>query len=102
MSLPSIDEYVRSVEINLSRLATSPTIREEDLLRVAVQVLTAEKKMEEELAKVKDDKERKELEMRLLKVKEMRDKVIRLYIALLLRGKSRKPLSLFEVRWWPI
>ena len=62
--------------------------------------MAAEARVEAALAKAKSDDERKAAENALTKVKEMRNTVLRLYVAMLLRGKPVKGPSVAEVGAW--
>ena len=82
------------------KIARSPMPDAETLLRLSIQVLIAERKIERELMKAKGE-EKKKLEEMMARIKKVRDRIIRLYTALMLRGKPSRIPTLAEVRRWP-
>ncbi|RLE88852.1 MAG: hypothetical protein DRN04_16855 [Thermoprotei archaeon] len=102
MKAPTLDEFLKLVEANIGKVQVSPVLSKEKLLELTIQVLIVEKRIEEALAKAKTEKEKKQLKEKLLKAKKMRDNVLRLYVASLLRGKPKLPPTISEAKLWLI
>jgi len=100
MDVPTIEEFVKTIEARVAKVALSPTPDTETLLRLSIQVLVAEKKIEEKLEKAVGV-ERKKLEEIMSRTRKIRDRIIRMYIALMLRGESKHPPTIMEVKPWP-
>ena len=83
-------ELARRVEI-LYGLRRQPSMK--DIYELALDILVAEKRLEDSLERTKSDEERKQIEKELKRVKELRDRVVAIYVA--------RRLGLPSARWSP-
>ncbi|RLE57270.1 MAG: hypothetical protein DRJ40_02855 [Thermoprotei archaeon] len=65
----NFEEMAKHIELATNRIAVSPTPRIEDLLKLAVNIMSTERMIEEALSKTTSEEERKKLEEALKKVK---------------------------------
>lgn len=92
-----LDKLITMLERGVMKTAYSTSPEVKDLLRLSMQVLMAERAIEERIRKAKGD-EKKRLKEAMKRVKMIRERLIRLYTAHLL--KRTKSPWLVEVTPW--
>jgi hypothetical protein len=72
------ENLAKKLEVKYHRVGARGAL--EDIYRLAIDVLIAEKRLEEAIKKAKTEDEKRQMEEELRKVKTLRDKVIHAYV----------------------
>lgn len=90
-----MENLVRKLEYGVRK----PRVDDKELLRLAIQVLSAEIRIEKELERAKSEEEEKRLHELLERVKRAREQVVELYSLMLFRKGVKYP-AIYGVGVW--